>query len=335
MTNNILDFEKPFLLELSAKIKELQSFMDEKGLDLSEELMKLKERAAKLQREIYASLNTMQIIQIARHPNRPTARDYINYIFDELIELHGDRKFSDDKALIGGIGLIDNQPFTFLGHQKGKTTKENLSRNFGMAHPEGYRKALRLMKDAEKFKRPILSLINTPGAYPGIGAEERGQAEAIAKNLMEMSALKVPVIVVVTGEGGSGGALGIGLGDRIMMLEYSYYSVSTPEACAAILWKDVEKAAEAAEALKITAKALKGLGIIDRIIKEPVGGAHQNPEEAAMLLKKAVLEEYASLSKLSPDELINQRYMKYRNLGVYNNDWNDVLEGEILKEEVE
>lgn len=334
MTNNILDFEKP-LLELSAKIKELQSFMDEKGLDLSEELMKLKERAAKLQREIYASLNTMQIIQIARHPNRPTARDYINYIFDEFIELHGDRKFSDDKALIGGIGLIDNQPFTFLGHQKGKTTKENLSRNFGMAHPEGYRKALRLMKDAEKFKRPILSLINTPGAYPGIGAEERGQAEAIAKNLMEMSALKVPVIVVVTGEGGSGGALGIGLGDRIMMLEYSYYSVSTPEACAAILWKDVEKAAEAAEALKITAKALKGLGIIDRIIKEPVGGAHQNPEEAAMLLKKAVLEEYASLSKLSPDELINQRYMKYRNLGVYNNDWNDVLEGEILKEEVE
>ena len=334
MTNNILDFEKP-LLELSAKIKELQSFMDEKGLDLSEELMKLKERAAKLQREIYASLNTMQIIQIARHPNRPTARDYINYIFDEFIELHGDRKFSDDKALIGGIGLIDNQPFTFLGHQKGKTTKENLSRNFGMAHPEGYRKALRLMKDAEKFKRPILSLINTPGAYPGIGAEERGQAEAIAKNLMEMSALKVPVIVVVTGEGGSGGALGIGLGDRIMMLEYSYYSVSTPEACAAILWKDVEKAAEAAEALKITAKALKGLGIIDRIIKEPVGGAHQNPEEAAMLLKKAVLEECASLSKLSPDELINQRYMKYRNLGVYNNDWNDVLEGEILKEEVE
>ncbi|NLJ84195.1 MAG: acetyl-CoA carboxylase carboxyltransferase subunit alpha [Halanaerobiaceae bacterium] len=334
MTNNILDFEKP-LLELSAKIKELQSFMDEKGLDLSEELMKLKERAAKLQREIYASLNTMQIIQIARHPNRPTARDYINYIFDEFIELHGDRKFSDDKALIGGIGLIDNQPFTFLGHQKGKTTKENLSRNFGMAHPEGYRKALRLMKDAEKFKRPILSLINTPGAYPGIGAEERGQAEAIAKNLMEMSALKVPVIVVVTGEGGSGGALGIGLGDRIMMLEYSYYSVSTPEACAAILWKDVEKAAEAAEALKITAKALKGLGIIDRIIKEPVGGAHQNPEEATMLLKKAVLEEYASLSKLSPDELINQRYMKYRNLGVYNNDWNDVLEGEILKEEVE
>lgn len=334
MTNNILDFEKP-LLELSAKIKELQSFMDEKGLDLSEELMKLKERAAKLQREIYASLNTMQIIQIARHPNRPTARDYINYIFDEFIELHGDRKFSDDKALIGGIGLIDNLPFTFLGHQKGKTTKENLSRNFGMAHPEGYRKALRLMKDAEKFKRPILSLINTPGAYPGIGAEERGQAEAIAKNLMEMSALKVPVIVVVTGEGGSGGALGIGLGDRIMMLEYSYYSVSTPEACAAILWKDVEKAAEAAEALKITAKALKGLGIIDRIIKEPVGGAHQNPEEAAMLLKKAVLEEYASLSKLSPDELINQRYMKYRNLGVYNNDWNDVLEGEILKEEVE
>lgn len=334
MTNNILDFEKP-LLELSAKIKELQSFMDEKGLDLSEELMKLKERAAKLQREIYASLNTLQIIQIARHPNRPTAKDYVNYIFDEFIELHGDRKFSDDKALIGGIGLIDNQPFTFLGHQKGKTTKENLSRNFGMAHPEGYRKALRLMKEAEKFNRPVLSLINTPGAYPGIGAEERGQAEAIARNLMEMSALRVPIIVVVTGEGGSGGALGIGLGDRIMMLEYSYYSVSTPEACAAILWKDSEKAGEAAEALKITAKALRELGIIDRIIKEPAGGAHQNPQEAAMFLKEAVLEEYRALSKLSPEELVNRRYMKYRQLGVYSEDINNATAGEIFKEEVE
>lgn len=202
-----------------------------------------------------------------------------------------------------------------------------------MAHPEGYRKALRLMKEAEKFNRPILSLINTPGAYPGIGAEERGQAEAIAKNLMEMSSLKVPIIVVVTGEGGSGGALGIGLGDRIMMLEYSYYSVSTPEACAAILWKDVEKAGEAAEALKITARALRQLKIIDRIIKEPVGGAHQNPEKAANLLKEAVLEELKELAKLSPEELINKRYMKYRQLGVYNYD--AALEGELLKEEVE
>ena len=215
--------------------------MDEKGLDLSEEINRLMERAEKLQKEIYADLDTMQIIQIARHPNRPTASDYAKYIFDDFIEIHGDRKFGDDKAMLGGIGLINNQAFTFLGHQKGKTTKENLSRNFGMPHPEGYRKALRLMKQAEKFGRPIISLINTPGAYPGIGAEERGQAEAIARNLMVMSDLKVPIIVVVTGEGGSGGALGIGLGDRIMMLEYSYYSVSTPEACAAIIWKMPKK----------------------------------------------------------------------------------------------
>lgn len=330
MANNILDFEKP-LIELAAKIKELQAFMDEKGLDLSEEISRLMERAENLQKEIYADLDTLQILQIARHPNRPTASDFVKYIFDDFIELHGDRKFGDDKAMLGGIGLIENQAFTFLGHQKGKTTKENLSRNFGMPHPEGYRKALRLMKQAEKFGRPIISLVNTPGAYPGIGAEERGQAEAIAKNLMVMSDLKVPIIVVVTGEGGSGGALGIGLGDRIMMLEYSYYSVSTPEACAAIIWKNADKSPEAAEALKINAKSLRKLGIIDRIIKEPVGGAHKDPEMSAKLLKAAILEEYEELKKLSVVELIEKRYQKYREVGEFSYKPND----DMLKEEVE
>lgn len=334
MANNILDFEKP-LIELAAKIKELQSFMDEKGLDLSDELKRLKKRAKNLEAEIYADLNTMQTLQIARHPNRPTASDYVNYVFDDFIELHGDRRFGDDKAMLGGIGLIDNKPFTLLGHQKGKTTKENLERNFGMAHPEGYRKALRLMEQAEKFNRPIISLINTPGAYPGIGAEERGQAEAIAKNLMEMSSLKVPIIVIVVGEGGSGGALGIGLGDRIMMLEYSYYSVSSPEACAAILWKDSEKSPEAAEALKITAKSLSSLGLIDRIIKEPAGGAHKDPVEAARLVKKAIIESLDELSNLSTEELVMKRYDKFRQIGEFTQNGSSKITGDLLKEEAE
>lgn len=333
MGNNIFDFEKP-LIELAAKIKELQSFMDEKGLDLSEELSRLQERANNLQKEIYAELNTTQILQIARHPNRPTAKDYVDYIFDDFVEIHGDRKFGDDKALLGGIGLIAKQPFTFLGHQKGKTTKENLSRNFGMPHPEGYRKALRLMKQAEKFRRPIISFINTPGAYPGIAAEERGQAEAIAKNLMEMSFLKVPIIVIVTGEGGSGGALGIGVGDRIMMLEYSYYSVCSPEACAAILWKDADKSAEAAEALQITAKDLENIGIVDRIIKEPSGGAHKDPKGTASILKELIMGEYKNLKKLSVEELINKRYTKFRQIGEFRKD-NVIKSEDLLKEEAE
>ncbi|ACL69081.1 acetyl-CoA carboxylase carboxyltransferase subunit alpha [Halothermothrix orenii] len=314
--NNILDFEKP-LLELKDKIEELQSFMDEKGIDLSEEINRLKTRAKNLQREIYANLEPKQILQIARHPERPTTMDYVDYIFDEFLELHGDRRFGDDKALIGGIGTIDNMPFTLLGHQKGKSTKENLERNFGMAHPEGYRKALRLMKQAEKFNRPVIALINTPGAYPGVGAEERGQAEAIAVNLMEMSDLKVPIIVVVTGEGGSGGALGIGLGDKIMMLEYSYYSVSSPEACAAILWKDANKAPEAARALNLTSADLLRLGIIDEIIKEPAGGAHKDPQQAALLLKQAILKTAKQLKQLSVEELLERRYHKFRKMGIY------------------
>ncbi|MEJ6949696.1 acetyl-CoA carboxylase carboxyltransferase subunit alpha [Natronospora cellulosivora (SeqCode)] len=334
MANNILDFEKP-LIELSNKIEELKSFMDDKGLDLSNELARLEKRAEKLEKEIYEELSTSEILQIARHANRPTARDYIDYIFDEFIELHGDRRYGDDNAMLGGIGTINNIPFTFLGHQKGKTTKENLERNFGMAHPEGYRKALRLMKQAEKFNRPILSLINTPGAYPGIGAEERGQAEAIARNLMEMSTLTVPIIVVVVGEGGSGGALGIGLGDRILMMEYSYYSVCTPEACASILWKDSEKSKEAAKALNITAKDLKELALIDKIIKEPIGGAHKDPEKASLILRNAVLENLKELNKMNKSELIEKRYNKYRRIGEFfsNETFTGVSDG--LKEEAE
>jgi len=317
MVNNTLDFEKP-LIELSDKIKELQSFMDDKGIDLSEEIERLQKRAIDLQEEIYAGLSTRQILQIARHQNRPTTQEYIDYILDDFIELHGDRRFSDDTALIGGIGLLEGQPLTILGHQKGKSTKENLKRNFAMAHPEGYRKALRLMKQAEKFGRPVVNLINTPGAYPGVGAEERGQAEAIATNIMEMSDLKVPIIIVVTGEGGSGGALGIGLGDRIMMLEYSYYSVSSPEACAAILWKDADKSGEAAEALKINSSVLYKLGLIDRVIKEPIGGAHKDPKKAAMLVKDAILSSLKELKSLSTQELLDSRYRKFREIGQYS-----------------
>lgn len=316
MANNILEFEKP-LIELEKEIKELQAFMDKKGIDLTEEINGMKNKAKNLQKEIYANLKPEQILQIARHQDRPTTMDYVEIVFDEFIELHGDRRFSDDKSLVGGIGFIDKQAFTLIGHQKGKSTKENLSRNFGMAHPEGYRKALRLMKQAEKFKRPIISLINTPGAFPGIGAEERGQAEAIAFNLLEMSDLKVPILVIIIGEGGSGGALGIGLGDRIMMLEYSYYSVSSPEACAAILWKDSAKAGEAAQALNLTSSDLKQLGIVDRIIKEPAGGAHKDPEKQAKIIKKVVFEELNQLNKLSREALIEQRYHKYRKLGEF------------------
>ena len=312
--NKTLEFEKP-LLELQNKIKELQSFMEEKDIDLSSEINKLKKRAGNLREEIYSNLAPGQMLQIARHPERPLTLDYIEYLTDDFLEMHGDRRFSDDRALIGGIGMIDGRPVTILGHQKGKTTKENINRNFGMALPEGYRKALRLMKQAEKFNRPVINLINTQGAYPGIGAEERGQAETIATNLREMSALKVPIVVIITGEGGSGGALGIGLGDEIMMLEFSYYSVSSPEACAAILWKDSGKSDEAAAALKLTASNLKKLEVIDRIIREPAGGAHKNPEKAAKILKHEIISSLNKLGSMSTGKLLEMRYNKFRNMG--------------------
>ncbi len=316
MEGKIMDFEKP-LMELKNKIKELQSFMDEKEIDLSNEIQRLQKRAKNLQQEIYNNLESWQILQLARHPERPLTDQYIDLITDDFIELHGDRRYGDDKALIGGIGFIGNHPVTILGHQKGKSTRENIKRNFGMAHPEGYRKAMRLMKQAEKFKRPVINLINTPGAYPGIGAEKRGQAEAIAYNIMQMSDLQIPIIVIITGEGGSGGALGIGVGDKIMMMEFSYYSVSSPEACAAILWKDAAKASEAANALHLTSGDLMELGIIDKIIKEPPGGAHKDIEKAASILKSEIIQAIDELSAFSGEELVEKRYRKFRDMGIY------------------
>ncbi|MBM7622604.1 acetyl-CoA carboxylase carboxyl transferase subunit alpha [Sporohalobacter salinus] len=316
MPSNNLEFEKP-LLELEDKIKELKQFMQEKDIDLTDEIENLKNRAAKLKEEIYDELEPWQILKLARHANRPTTMDYIDLICDDFIELHGDRKFGDDQALIGGIGKIGSLPLTIIGHQKGKNTKDNLNRNFGMAHPEGYRKALRLMKQAEKFNRPILSLVNTPGAFPGIGAEERGQAEAIAYNMREMASLEVPIIVIITGEGGSGGAVGIGVGDKVMMMEYAYYSVCSPEACAAILWNDAAEAKTASKALKLTAEDLLELGIIDEIVAEPAGGAHKDFNESGKLLKEAVLDSLREIQQLSVKEMLDQRYNKFRRIGEY------------------
>jgi len=316
MPSNYFEFEKP-LIELNKKISDLKDFMDEKGVDLTDEIITLENKANNLREEIYENLEPAQLLEIARHQERPTTRDYINRISSTFVELHGDRRFGDDLALIGGIAIVEEQPITIIGHQKGQTTNENLERNFGMAHPEGYRKAMRLMKEAEKFNRPVISLINTPGAYPGIGAEERGQAEAIATNLMEMSDLKVPIITIVIGEGGSGGALGIGLGDKIMMFEYSYYSVCSPEACAAILWKDSDEASEAAKALSLTSKDLFDLNIIDKIIKEPVGGAHKDPDQAAKILKDEILAAINELKNIDKDKLIEKRYNKFRKIGEY------------------
>ena len=314
MGENKLDFEKP-LIELEEKINELTEFMDTKDIDLTDEIDRLKNRAETVREEIFSNLEPWQILEIARHPERPTVLEYTEMMCDEFVELHGDRVYSDDQALVGGIGKMDDQPVTIIGHQKGKTTKENIKRNFGMAHPEGYRKALRLMKQAEKFNRPIISLVNTPGAYPGIGAEERGQAEAIARNMREMIDLTVPIIVVVIGEGGSGGALGIGVGDKILMLEYSYYSVCSPEACAAILWEDSDQAETAAKALNLTAKDLLELDVVDDIIAEPPGGAHRDYERSAKLLKEEILKEINQLQQLSQDELLDLRYNKFRKMG--------------------
>ncbi|SJZ97525.1 acetyl-CoA carboxylase carboxyl transferase subunit alpha [Selenihalanaerobacter shriftii] len=316
MPKNGLDFEKP-LLELEEKINELKQFMQEKDIDLTEEIETLRNKSNRLKKQIFSELEPWQILKLARHAERPTTLDYIELICDDFIEFHGDRNYGDDQALIGGIAKIDSLPLTIIGHQKGKSTKDNINRNFGMAHPEGYRKALRLMKQAEKFNRPILALVNTPGAYPGIEAEERGQAEAIARNMMEMARLEVPIIVVITGEGGSGGALGIGVGDKIMMLEHTYYSVCSPEACAAILWKDSAEAKTAAEALKLTAEDLLDLGVIDEIVSEPLGGAHRDFEESANLLKEAILTNLQEIQNLSIPEMLEKRYDKFRRIGEY------------------
>jgi len=313
---NLMDFEKP-LTDLYKKIEDLKKISDGGKIDLSQEIQMLEKRIEHMRREIFSTLSPIQIVQLARHPQRPTTLDYINLIFEDFVELHGDRYFGDDPALIGGLAKLDGKGVVIIGHQKGKTTKENLARNFGMAHPEGYRKALRLMKLAERFGKPVISLVDTPGAYPGIGAEERGQAEAIARNLREMSELEVPVVVAVTGEGGSGGALGIGIGNRVLMMEYSIYSVISPEGCASILFRDAKRAPEAANAMKITAKDLKKLGVIDDVIREPTGGAHNNHILAARNLKSSIIKHLAELEKMSEAELIENRLSKFRNMGEF------------------
>ncbi len=311
-----LPFEKP-LVELQDKIKELRKFTEEKGIDFSEEVARLEQKAKDLAEQIYGQLTPWQRVQIARHPERPTTLDYIQRIFTDFMELHGDRLYGDDPAIVGGIAKLDGRPVTVIGHQKGKDTKDNINRNFGMPHPEGYRKALRLMQQADKFGRPIICFINTSGAYPGQAAEERGQSEAIARNLREMAGFGVPILCVVTGEGGSGGALAIGVGNRVYMLENSVYSVISPEGAAALLWKDSSLALRAAESMKITASDLLALGVIDGIIAEPFGGAHRDVQLQAELVKQTLLDGLKQLDGMSREELIQDRYNKFKQIGAY------------------
>lgn len=315
---SLLDFEKP-IVELENKIAELKTFAQEKEIDLESEIKKLEARAEELKESIYRNLVPWQKVQIARHPERPNVLEYIKHIFTDFIELHGDRLYGDDPAIVGGIGRLDGTPVTVIGHAKGKDTKQNVARNFGMAHPEGYRKALRLMKQAEKFNRPILCFVDTPGAYPGMGAEERGQGEAVARNLMEMSTLKVPIITVVIGEGGSGGALALSVSDRILMQEYAVFSVISPEAFASILWKDGTRGPEAAAAQKLTAPDLKEMAVIDGIISEPVGGAHRDPQQASKLIADAFKSHLAELKQYPVEKLLELRYQKFRTMGEISN----------------
>lgn len=314
--SNHLSFEKP-LLELREKIDELKSFTKEKEIDLSDEIAKLEAKAERLEKEIYGNLTTWQKVQIARLPSRPTTLHYIQTIFTDFLEFYGDRAYGDDPAIVGGIAKFDGLPVTVIGHERGTDTKDKIRRNFGLPHPEGYRKALRLMQQANKFQRPIICFIDTQGAHPGIEAEERGQSEAIARNLREMAGFRVPIICVVTGEGGSGGALAIGVGNRLLMLEHAYYSVISPEGAAAILWRDANEAQKAAEALKITAQDLYSLGIIDEIIPEPKGGAHKDPNEQSKRIKAAIKKHLDELRKYSPQDLIQDRYQKYAQIGQF------------------
>ncbi|RLQ91886.1 acetyl-CoA carboxylase carboxyl transferase subunit alpha [Planomicrobium sp. Y74] len=311
-----LPFEEP-LIQLRKKITELKEYTQNAEVDLSAEIDSLEARLENLEIEIYEDMKPWDRVQVARHPNRPTTLDYIPYVFEDFIELHGDRLYGDDEAIVGGIASFKGQPVTVIGHQRGKETKENVRRNFGMPHPEGYRKALRLMKQAEKFKRPIICLIDTKGAYPGKAAEERGQSEAIARNLVEMAGLEVPVISIVIGEGGSGGALALGLGNHILMLENSTFSVISPEGAASILWKDSALAQTAAEAMKITAPDLLEMGIIERMIPEIRGGAHHNPVKQAEFLSEAIEKSLSELNPLNPEGLIDQRYNKFKAIGVF------------------
>jgi acetyl-CoA carboxylase carboxyl transferase subunit alpha len=312
----VLDFERP-IVELEKKISDMKDFSVGESIQFESEIASLEKKLHKLRQDVYSNLSRWQQVQLSRHPKRPYTLDYVKMMTTEFVEIHGDRYFADDKAMVGGFARIDGRPVMIVGQQKGRDTKTKLVRNFGMAHPEGYRKARRLFRLAEKFGIPIVILIDTPGAFPGIGAEERGQAEAIAKNIQVMFTLTVPIVVVIIGEGASGGALGIGIGDRVLMMQYSWYSVISPEGCAAILWRDAAKASEAAEALKPTSDDLMNLKVVDKIIAEPPSGAHSNPEAAAELVKSDILAALDELSALSVDELLARRLDKYRRMGEY------------------
>ena len=312
----ILEFERP-IIELEKKISDMKDFSVGESIELSGEIASLEKKLERLRDEVYNNLSRWQMVQLSRHPRRPYTLDYIQNMATGFIELHGDRRYADDSAMVGGFAYLDGQPVMFVGQQKGRDTKQKVRRNFGMAHPEGYRKALRLFRLAEKFDVPIVILIDTPGAFPGIGAEERGQAEAIAYNIREMFGLKVPLVVVIIGEGASGGALGIGIGDSVLMLEYAWYSVISPEGCAAILWRDAAKAPEAAESLKVTSSDCIELKVIDKIVPEPNSGAHSDPVRAAEILKEAILGELTELKKYSLKELLERRLQKYRLMGEF------------------
>ncbi|MDT8325152.1 MAG: acetyl-CoA carboxylase carboxyltransferase subunit alpha [Bacteroidota bacterium] len=315
MAKTVLDFERP-IVELEQKIMEMRRVIDD--LELTDEIDALERRVDDLRASVYSGLTRWQKVQLARHPDRPYTMDYIRLMSADFIELHGDRRYGDDHAIVGGFAMLDDRSVMIIGHQKGRDTKSNLYRNFGMANPEGYRKALRLMQLAAKFGRPVITLIDTPGAYPGLEAEERGQAEAIARNLFEMTRLPVPIIVVIIGEGASGGALGIGVGDRILMLENTWYNVISPESCSSILWRSWEYKEQAAEALRLTAPDLRAQGIVDRIIEEPLGGAHRNHAEAAHTLKRALLEELKQLRSIRPDQLQRNRIKKFGQMGEFS-----------------
>jgi acetyl-CoA carboxylase carboxyl transferase subunit alpha len=314
---HFLEFEQP-IAELDSKIEELRYVQNESAVDISEEIDRLSHKSLQLTKEIYSSLTPWQVTQIARHPQRPYTLDYVAEAFTDFQELHGDRAFADDLSIVGGLARFNGQPCMVLGHQKGRDTKERGLRNFGMARPEGYRKALRLMKLAEKFGLPVFTFVDTPGAYPGIGAEERGQSEAIGRNIYEMAQLEVPIIATIIGEGGSGGALAISVADQVLMLQYSVYSVISPEGCASILWKTAERASDAADALGITAHRLKALGVIDKIVNEPVGGAHRDARQMAVSLKRALNDALRQVLDLKPKELLQRRYERLQSYGRFN-----------------
>jgi acetyl-CoA carboxylase carboxyl transferase subunit alpha len=311
---HFLEFEQP-VAELESKIEELRYVQNESAVDISEEIDRLSKKSLLLTKDIYSGLTPWQVTQIARHPQRPYTLDYVNEIFTDFQELHGDRAFADDQSIVGGLARFNGQACMVLGHQKGRDTKERGLRNFGMSRPEGYRKALRLMKLAEKFGLPVFTFVDTPGAYPGIGAEERGQSEAIGRNIFEMSQLEVPIIVTIIGEGGSGGALAISVGDQLLMLQYSIYSVISPEGCASILWKTAERASDAADALGITAHRLKALGLVDKIVSEPVGGAHRDAKQMSAFLKRALNDALRQVADLSTRELLERRYARLQSYG--------------------